>query len=117
MGFESKIYHFLAVLGLGDPDPGSQNLTDPKDPDPERWSELIKIIFFFIFRHAAFFKDHVIDKPKGYYSFDPVHAPDHWFEPVQVWEVKCADISVSPVHKAALGLVDPGKGVSLRFPR
>ena len=68
----------------------------------------------FCVRHAAFFKDHVIDELKGYYSFNPVHAPDHWFQPVQVWEVKSANISVSPVHKAPLGLADPGKGVSLR---
>ncbi|XP_037959696.1 DNA ligase 1 [Teleopsis dalmanni] len=91
------------------------------DKDNEEYQSICKIGTGFteedLKMHADFFKDHVIKTSKLYYQYDNSLAPDDWFEPVQVWEVKCADLSLSPVHKAAIGMLDPEKGISLRFPR
>jgi len=91
------------------------------DPEAEEYQAICKIGTGFseadLETQMAFFKDYVIPAPRPYYRCTESVKPDVWFEPAQVWEVKAADFSISPIYSAAWGHVDPGKGVSLRFPR
>ena len=59
-------------------------------------------------------ESNVISRPS--YVDYPGH-PDVWFEPQEVWEIAFADITMSPVYKAAIGLVSDERGLSTRFPR
>ncbi|KAF5322738.1 hypothetical protein D9619_002019 [Psilocybe cf. subviscida] len=43
--------------------------------------------------------------------------PDVYFKPREVWEMRGADITESPVSPAALGLTSSSRGLSIRFPR
>lgn len=65
--------------------------------------------------------ENTIDKPKPFYSHSqvPKEQPDVWFEPRFVWEVKTADLTLSPRYKAGADALNDasGKGISLRFPR
>jgi DNA ligase-1 len=40
-----------------------------------------------------------------------------WFVAREVWEVRFADVTLSPVYTAAMGLVSEERGLSMRFPR
>lgn len=52
-------------------------------------------------------QEHILPKPRAYYRVEQSAEPDVWLDAVQVWEVKCADLSLSPVYKAAMGMVSP----------
>lgn len=59
--------------------------------------------------------DKILSKKPSYYRTGEV--ADTWFSPELVWEIRGADFTVSPVHQAAIGLVHPSRGISIRFPR
>ena len=75
----------------------------------------------------ALLTPHVIDRPKPFYAHSavPKDQPDVWFEPRFVWEVKAADLTLSPRYKAGAASLGEGtggggpggRGISLRFPR
>ena len=54
------------------------------------------------------------ERPK---DVDTGVEPDRWFRPGLVLEVRGAELTLSPVHRAALGSVRAGAGLALRFPR
>ncbi|KAM9168528.1 DNA ligase 1 [Mergus octosetaceus] len=91
------------------------------DEESEEYQSICKIGTGFteesLEKHYGFLKEHVLAQPRPYYRWDSGAAPDRWLAAVQVWEVKCGDLSISPVYRAAVGLVDEEKGISLRFPR
>ena len=43
--------------------------------------------------------------------------PDYWFEPSLVLEVLGAEITISPIHTAAMSRIREGAGLAIRFPR
>lgn len=43
--------------------------------------------------------------------------PDVWFRPRIVIETIASELTLSPIHMAAMGAIRPGSGISLRFPK
>lgn len=91
------------------------------DPENEEYQVITKIGTGFSeeLLKDLFSKNAVVadGQKKKYYNCPDTLTPDVWFEPTSVWEVKAADLSISPVYRAGIGLVDEGKGISIRFPR
>eukprot|EP00744_Colponema_vietnamica_P018993 GILI01026847.1.p1 GENE.GILI01026847.1~~GILI01026847.1.p1 ORF type:complete len:346 (-),score=41.71 GILI01026847.1:103-1032(-) len=64
---------------------------------------------------TATLSNFVVKERPAYYRTND--KPDVWLSESMVWEIKAADLSISPAHMAAVGLVDADKGIALRFPR
>ncbi len=58
-----------------------------------------------------------VERPERPPSVDSTLTPDMWFEPKLVIEVRGAELSRSPVHRAGQGHLDDDSGLALRFPR
>jgi len=93
------------------------------DEESENYQSICKIGSGFSDQQLSEFTEQLkitqIEKPKSYFRYSEAKNvfPDVWFEPSVVWEVKAADLSISPVHQAAVGIVSDNKGIALRFPR
>lgn len=87
------------------------------DPDREEFQSLCRCLSGFsdAFYTAATerLRATAIEGPKPYYNTS--ERPDVWFEPTEVWELRGADLTISPVHKAAAGRLHPERGVGLRW--
>ncbi|TPX63558.1 hypothetical protein SpCBS45565_g06528 [Spizellomyces sp. 'palustris'] len=94
------------------------------NPETEQYETVCKCMSGF---SDAFYKEmkikyakdsgNTVDFPKSYYAVSDALLPDVWFLPLEakVWEIRGADLTLSPVHRAAAGKVDDVRGI--RFPR
>lgn len=90
------------------------------DPEREEIQSLCRCMSGFsdVFYRAATsrLKETVIKDKKPYYNSR--EFPDVWFDAKEVWEIRGADLTLSPVHRAAVGRVEGSdRGIGLRFPR
>ncbi|KAK8694450.1 hypothetical protein V6N13_072002 [Hibiscus sabdariffa] len=90
------------------------------NPDTEDFQSVCRVMSgfsdsFYKEMKEFFSGDRILGKMPAYYQ--TAEVPDMWFSPELVWQIRGADFTVSPVHQAAIGLVHPSRGISMRFPR
>ncbi|XP_058179311.1 DNA ligase 6 isoform X1 [Rhododendron vialii] len=90
------------------------------EPDTQEFQSVCRVMSgfsdsFYVEMKEFFSGDKMLSRKPLYYQ--TAEVPDMWFSPELVWEIRGADFTVSPVHKAAIGLVHPSRGISIRFPR
>ena len=92
------------------------------DEDSEEFQSVCKIGTGFsdedLKELAASLNNSTIPEKSSQYNVSDSLACDVWFDAVQVWEVKAADLSKSSTHKGAIDKTgEAGRGIGLRFPR
>lgn len=92
------------------------------DPDTEEFQSVCKIGTGFSDEDLKQLSDtlnqHKIPSKSSQYAVSSTLECDVWFDPIQVWEVKAADLSKSSAHRGAEGKTgQEGRGIGLRFPR
>lgn len=92
------------------------------DEDSEEFQSVCKIGTGFSDENlkelAASLNKSTIPEKSSQYNVSDSLACDVWFDAVQVWEVKAADLSKSSTHKGAIDKTgEAGRGIGLRFPR
>jgi DNA ligase 1 len=92
------------------------------DPDTEEYQSVCKIGTGFsdedLKTLAENLNKHKIPTKSSQYNVADQLDCDVWFDAVQVWEVKAADLSKSSLHRGAEGKTgEAGRGIGLRFPR
>lgn len=92
------------------------------DPDTEEFQSVCKIGTGFSDEDLISLSDslnkHKIPIKSSQYNVSDQLECDVWFDAVQVWEIKAADLSKSSAHRGALGKTgENGRGIGLRFPR
>ncbi|KAJ0971603.1 hypothetical protein J5N97_019562 [Dioscorea zingiberensis] len=90
------------------------------NPDAEEFQSVCRVMSgftdsFYKEMKEFFSGEKILSKKPPYYQTD--ESPDLWFYPELVWEIRGADLTISPVHHAAVGLVHPSRGISVRLPR
>ncbi|KAL6551830.1 DNA ligase 6 [Orobanche gracilis] len=90
------------------------------NPDTEEYQSVCRVMSgisdaFYTEMKEYFSKGRILSEKPPYYRTGEV--PDMWFCPELVWQIRGADLTVSPVHQAAIGLIHPSRGISVRFPR
>ena len=92
------------------------------DPETEEFQSVCKIGTGFsdedLKMLAENLNKHKIENKSSQYNVSSQLECDVWFDTVEVWEVKAADLSKSSAHRGAEGKTgESGRGIGLRFPR
>lgn len=90
------------------------------NPDTEEFQSVCRVMSgfsdsFYLEMKEFLSGEKLLRKKPSYYRTN--ETPDLWFPPELVWEIRGADLTISPVHHAAVGLVHPSRGISVRLPR